>query len=76
MVMPRNSSTQTFAECLCQYREQNHWTRKALADQMGVSVATVGNWERGDGFPRISSRDKLCELLGKTLKDLHLPPFN
>ena len=32
-------------------------------------------WERGDGFPTIRSRDKLCKLLGKTPKDLHLPPF-
>jgi transcriptional regulator with XRE-family HTH domain len=76
MVGPHNGSTREFAGRLRQRREELNWTRQILADRMQVTVATVGNWERGIGFPEISSRERLCALLGKSAKELRLPPYN
>ncbi|HKT38506.1 MAG TPA: helix-turn-helix transcriptional regulator [Ktedonobacterales bacterium] len=72
----RSGSTREFARRLRQRRERMKWTRKVLADKMDVCVATIGNWERGKGFPRLGSREDLCELLGTTAEQLHLPPYN
>lgn len=33
-------------------RERLHLTQQELADQVGVSMRTVGNWERGASVPR------------------------
>lgn len=33
-------------------RERLHLTQQELATQVGVSMRTVGNWERGDSVPR------------------------
>ena len=76
MAGPQNDRTREFARRLRERRAQLQWTRRALADQVQVSVATVGNWERGRGFPEISSRKRLCELLGMSAKQLRLPPFD
>jgi DNA-binding XRE family transcriptional regulator len=76
MVRPHGGSTREFAKRLRQYRDEMNWTRQALAQQMDVSVATIGNWERGKGFPAMKMRKNLCTLLGTTAEALHLPPYN
>lgn len=76
MVVPRNGSTGEFARRLCERLKELRWNRRSLATQMKVSVATVRNWEHGKHFPAISLRAKLCEELGMTAEELHLPPFN
>ncbi len=76
MAGPQNARTREFARCLYERRMQLNWTRQMLADKMQVRVATVGNWERGRGFPEIGSRKRLCELLGMSAKQLRLPPFD
>lgn len=76
MIGPQRGGTREFARRLRNIRTKKHWSRQNLADQMGVTVATVGNWERGEGFPQIGSREHLCTVLGVAAKDLHLPPFN
>jgi len=75
MAGPRKGRTRKFARRLYERRRELRWNRRFLAEQMKVSVATIGNWERGKGFPRIGSRDRLCELLGRSAKELRLPPF-
>jgi transcriptional regulator with XRE-family HTH domain len=32
-------------------RHRKRWTQRQLAEVLGVSVATVANWERGEHFP-------------------------
>ncbi len=76
MAGPHNGRTREFARRLYERRMQLNWTRQMLADGMRVSVATVGNWERGRGYPEIGSRDRLCTLLSMSAKQLRLPPFN
>jgi transcriptional regulator with XRE-family HTH domain len=74
--MPRNGCTREFARRLGERLKELHWNRQSLAVPMEVTVATVGNWVRGKGFPEIGSRDRLCEVLGMSAEELHLPPFN
>ena len=73
---PRNVNTGDFPSCLQERLKELNWNRRVLAEKMGVSVATVGNWLRGICFPEIGSRDRLCKLLGTSAKQLRLPPFN
>jgi transcriptional regulator with XRE-family HTH domain len=76
MVVPRNGSTEEFARRLCERLKELHSNRRSLAERMNVSEATVRNWENGKHFPAISLRAKLCDELGMSAEDLHLPPFN
>lgn len=76
MDVPRSGSTYEFARRLDKRLKELHWNRRVLAEKMDVSVPTVGNWLRGICFPEIRSRDRLCEALGMSAKQLRLPPFN
>lgn len=45
-------------------------TRQSLADMLGVSTQTVGNWERGRCEPSVSQGRALAAALGVTLDAL------
>lgn len=76
MVVSRDGSPQEFARRLCARLKELHSNRRSLAIQMNVSEATVRNWENGKHFPAIRLRAKLCDELGMSAEELHLPPFN
>lgn len=76
MDVPRNPNTGDFPRRLQERLNELNWDRQTLAGKMNVTVATVGNWLRGSGFPKIGSRDRLCNLLGRSLEQLRLPPFD
>lgn len=44
-------------------RERRRWTQQELADLVGVSRETVGNWETGQTSPR-NRMQRLIEVLG------------
>jgi len=50
-------------------REQQRWTQKVVAGKIGVSVLTVGRWERGETAPSRYACSKLCRLLGNVRKN-------
>jgi transcriptional regulator with XRE-family HTH domain len=43
-------------------RRRRGWTRKYLAEQLGVSDYTIGQWERGKHMPYPVHIQKLCHL--------------
>lgn len=51
------------AEDIKSGRERQHMTQKDLADELGVSLRTVGSWERGESVPR-NRMAALAEVLG------------
>lgn len=53
-------------------REKRGWSRRYVADQVEVDVATVGRWERGERLPYSHYQQKLCELFGQNAQDLGL----
>lgn len=51
-------------------------TQKEAADRLGVSNATVCNWEKGVSFPNVQQVEKICELYGVSYDDLIFLPSN
>jgi transcriptional regulator with XRE-family HTH domain len=43
-------------------RERRGWSRRFVAQQIGVSEYTTGQWERGEHLPYPEHIQKLCEL--------------
>ncbi len=51
-------------------RKKSNMTQQELAERLGVSDRTVGNWENGRNMPDLSLFKPLCNELGITLNDL------
>lgn len=54
-------------------RKQNRWTQQEVAKKLGVGVASVGRWERGEVVPNRYDRDLLCELFHRSAEELGFP---
>lgn len=54
------------AEC----RRKKNMTQQELAEKLGVSDRTIGNWENGRNMPDLSLFKPLCDELNITLNDL------
>jgi len=54
------------AEC----RKNKKMTQSELADRLGVTDKSVGNWENGRNMPDLSLFKPLCNELGITINDL------
>ncbi len=54
------------AEC----RKKKNMTQQELAEKLGVSDRTIGNWENGRNMPDLSLFKPLCNELNITLNDL------
>lgn len=51
-------------------RKQKNITQQELAEKLGVSDRTIGNWENGRNMPDLSLFKPLCNELDITLNDL------
>ncbi len=51
-------------------RKQKNMTQKELADILGVTDKAISKWERGAGYPDISTLKPLAEVLGVTVNEL------
>ena len=49
---------------LTTFRHKNLLTRKEIADAVGVTIATVWNWENGRTKPGYKTRRKFIEVYG------------
>src|ERR1700736_5997078 len=60
---------------LRQARQERGWTQKDVADQIGASLdLNVTRWERGTARPSAYYAQRLCELFGKSARELGLLP--
>ena len=57
-------------ENLQMYRERRGMTRADLADAIGVTSKSIGNWERGDRDPSTSYLSALAKVLEVSKADL------
>lgn len=48
-------------------------TQKELAEKLGVSNATIVNWEKGNSEPNLTQLRKISELSGIPLDFIFLP---
>ncbi|HLJ32486.1 MAG TPA: helix-turn-helix transcriptional regulator [Ktedonobacteraceae bacterium] len=53
-------------------RESRGWTRKYVANKIGVADYTIGQWERGEHRPYPGHIEKLCNLFDKNAEALGL----
>lgn len=51
-------------------RKKNKMTQSELAEKLGVSDRTVGNWENGRNMPDLSLFKPLCDELGISINEL------
>ena len=63
---PRENTTQPLSESLRKYRLQANLTQVTLAARLGVTVGTLGTWERGQATPSRQSWPDLLTLLKGT----------
>lgn len=54
-------------EILRDLRERKGWTQEHVADLIGTTARTVGNWERGETSPR-NKLGALSEVYGPDLR--------
>lgn len=59
-----------FNTWLRQAREAKGWTRKAMAEKLGVHMASINNYETGDQSPDDDKLEKIAGLFGAEFKDL------
>ncbi len=62
----------TFPQWFKLMRSRAGVSQRAIADSLGVSVQTVGNWEGGRSVPALDPDQmlRLCSLLGVSLDSL------
>lgn len=59
---------ETMGQRIRRLREERRWSQTDLADLLGVSGRTVGNWERGKASPR-NSLGAIEKVFGVALED-------
>jgi len=55
---------------ICECRKDKKITQQQLADKLGVSDRTIGNWENGRNMPDLSLFKPLCEELDISINEL------
>lgn len=55
---------------ISQMRKSKKLTQQELAEKLGVSDRTIGNWENGRNMPDLSLLKPLCDELNVTINDL------
>lgn len=49
-------------------------TQTQAAEKIGVTIATLLNWEKGVTFPNIKQIQKMCEIYGVSYDNLNFLP--
>jgi transcriptional regulator with XRE-family HTH domain/uncharacterized protein with WD repeat len=57
---------------LIEERLRHHWTQREVADQIGTTPTNYSRWERGATCPGSYFRSQLCQLFGKSERELGL----
>ena len=55
---------------IAQCRKNRKMTQSELAEKLGVTDKSIGNWENGRNMPDLSQFKPLCDELGITINDL------
>jgi transcriptional regulator with XRE-family HTH domain len=61
---PYPDNPQTLADHLLKVRTDRNLSKKAVADQIGVSPSTIGVWEKGTNKPEVIQMKSVISFLG------------
>src|SRR5215470_17735314 len=54
-------------------RKERGWTQQQVADRIGAPLSlNVSRWENGTAFPSAYYTERLCQLFGKSVRELGL----
>lgn len=53
-------------------RLRRHWTQLEVAERLGTTPGNVSRWERGITSPGPYFRSRLCEVFGRSARELGL----
>ena len=65
--MPVSQKAKKCAQELKQEREKKGWTQQQLADEVGVSISEVQEWENGTSYPKADDQRKLSKVFEKDI---------
>jgi transcriptional regulator with XRE-family HTH domain len=65
-----NDSCARFGAALREARLRRKLTQERLAERSGLTYKAIGEIERGDGNPRLTTMDRLAEALDVDLREL------
>ena len=65
-----NMDQEKIGKFIMECRKKKNITQQELAEKLGVSDRTIGNWENGRNMPDLSLFKPLCNELDITLNDL------
>ena len=57
----------TFAERVRQLRKESNLNQSQLAEEIGVTFATISIWERGKRLPEFTTMEKLCDYFNVSI---------
>lgn len=60
---------------LRQLRDDRGWGAKEAADHIGVSMATLYNWEAGKTEPRARQFQRIAKAYGVAMEEIQLPDY-
>ena len=62
------------SKTLAQLRDERRLTQRALAHELGVSPAAIGNYESGKRIPRYGMLKRIADFFGVAIDDLLFCP--
>lgn len=68
--MPLSNNVPYFGQTLRQLRERKGWSQEALAEHADLNRSYVGELERGQAIPSLSTLEKISEAFGLSLTGL------
>src|SRR5215467_12065954 len=72
-IMVKKAAQATPNRLLKKARKENGWTQQQVADRIGAPLAlNISRWESGTAFPSAYYIERLCQLFGKSVRELGL----
>src|SRR5207302_11070011 len=71
--MVKKAAHATHNRLLRAARKERGWTQQQVADRIGAPLSlNVSRWENGTAFPSAYYIERLCQLFGKSMRELGL----
>src|SRR5205085_6988022 len=72
-IMVKKAAYATHNRLLRAARKERGWTQQQVADRIGAPLSlNISRWENGTAFPSAYYIERLCQLFGKSIRELGL----